>query len=1859
MKKKSGKRVSASVRSLREKLSRLEKVSRLRASDRKRLRAKFQELQELYRNLVDTRDYLQNLVQYSGDAIISIDRNAIILFWNRGAEEIYGYRPQEVIGNSLFMFDPPEIRAEHKRLIQRVFRGESVRNLEQQRLRKDGQPIWVSATLSPVKDGSGRVVGVSAIVTDITQRKLLGQQLRMSEERYRTLFEESKDMVFMSNLQGRFSDVNPAGVTMFGYRSKEEMLNIDTARDLYVNPGDRRIFQERMDRDGYVLNYMHELKKRNGEPIVVLETSTAVRDETGRVVGYRGILRNITDQKRLEKSIRESEERYRSLFELASDAILLEDLDGKIIDVNQKACQLLGYSKEEFRRLNVRDIVPKDIEEKLPEYVESLRKQKSRLFEAQNRHREGHWIDVEMSVRLITLGGVENLLVFLRDISKRKILERTLRESETKYRTLVEQSMDAISIVQDGRQLFVNPSFLSMFGYQRREEVIGQDIRRNVAQEDQERIVELSVRRQAGQEAPSRYEYTGIQNDGSPIDVEVLVTQIEYEGKTAALCFYRDIRERKRFERELLQRTQELEAVDEVNSALNESIELEEILSNALQRIISSQQYQLGGIFVTQGDGHTLRLFAASGYSTRITETFSTLNLLEGISGLVGKTNQLVAFDLDDYPSYLPYRTLFESEKIFSNAFVPLLSKGNVVGVLHVGRKRSQIKSDSDMRFLNAVANQLGVAIENAQLYQRIKQSEERYRSVLESISDVVYKASSAGETLFISPNVERLVGYRPTEFYQRKGLWLSLIHPEDRRSVEDLMRQSGADSQHRSIEYRVLPRGRAEYIWIRDSMTVTTDGEGNVVELYGIISTITEQKKLEREIRESEQMLRKVIDSMGDALVVTDLRGIVREVNQEFERMTGYRRREAVGQEFPYKWVHEDESPRLVEWVDALREKGYVRDFDLTMINKKGGVVFTSLNTTLLRNEVGNPIAMLSIARNITERKRLTEELRHRTRQIELLNRIISTANQSMNFDEIFATIVKEVRELVPFDELNVALFHPVQKALELFAIETRIDSETSRKGALIPLSQTISRLAIKKGKAIVVPNLRRYPKSASYLEGFRSQISVPFYSKGEILGTLNVASTTTGAFSGKEVQILQPIADEIGGIVERIRLFQKVSDDATYIHNLLDSMDNVVYTVDRESRIREVNKAWRELAIRSGMPELADERSVQGKHILETVRDEALRESYQAIIRDVLTGNTPYYSQEFTQKGPVEERVYQMRVNPMLINDRITGLVFTNTDITEVKKTEAALRRRNEELLALNEIATLVSTSLHLSQILGSVVPKIRQLVDADAVAIYLVEKDTGDIQLVEQVGLDDKAVQKIRRLDVKESATGFAIERGEPLFVSEGLANEGGSTSASVDLSVNQGMRSFAAIPLRSKEKIVGALDVFYSKPKEFSRQDQQVLLLLATQLGSAVENALLYEQISDQLKRLTALYDLSKQLTSTLDVDEIYRLVYEAVESIVPLDSFAIELYDDRAQSVRPVFCIDLVDGRKMTVQKPSATTEQRDRSASWKVAETKRSILETAQVATSYHAVTEGNIEHPRGSRMNVPMLSKDKIIGIMSVQNYSASTYTETHLRLLESLANLTAIALEKANLYQETVRESSEIEKRNKELDDFTYVVSHDLKEPLVTIEGYSKILLKDFEHLFPPEGRDYLQTIVDSTSLMKNLIDELLTLSRLGRITETYQPVSIYDIIDDIRSELEFNIMERKAELTVQEGIPAILCNKTQMTLVFRNLIANGLKFNEQPVPRIHLGYCSDQEYHHFSVRDNGIGIKEQYFDEIFAIFHQLHPSQDYGGTGAGLSIVKKVIEMHRGKIWVEAKVGQGSTFHFTFPQKADGGK
>jgi len=281
------------------------------------------------------------------------------------------------------------------------------------------------------------------------------------------------------------------------------------------------------------------------------------------------------------------------------------------------------------------------------------------------------------------------------------------------------------------------------------------------------------------------------------------------------------------------------------------------------------------------------------------------------------------------------------------------------------------------------------------------------------------------------------------------------------------------------------------------------------------------------------------------------------------------------------------------------------------------------------------------------------------------------------------------------------------------------------------------------------------------------------------------------------------------------------------------------------------------------------------------------------------------------------------------------------------------------------------------------------------------------------------------------------------------------------------------------------------------------------------------------------------------------------------------------------------------------------------------------------------------------------MKSKETVVGVLSLTRATADTFSESHLRLFESIANLTEIALEKATLHDDTVNKAREIEERNKELDDFTYVVSHDLKEPLITIEGYSKILLKDYNAALDQDGKEYLETVVQSSGHMKNLIDDLLTLSRLGHVKEAAEVVSSGEVVMDVVHDIQFTLHERNALVEVTTELPEVRYNRTQLGIVFRNLIANAVKFNDKPQPKVEISAREEKQDYVFSVKDNGIGIEERYFERIFMIFQRLHRKEEFRGTGAGLTIVKKIVENHHGRIWVNSTLGEGTTFSFTIPR------
>jgi PAS domain S-box-containing protein len=228
----------------------------------------------------------------------------------------------------------------------------------------------------------------------------------------------------------------------------------------------------------------------------------------------------------------------------------------------------------------------------------------------------------------------------------------------------------------------------------------------------------------------------------------------------------------------------------------------------------------------------------------------------------------------------------------------------------------------------------------------------------------------------------------------------------------------------------------------------------------------------------------------------------------------------------------------------------------------------------------------------------------------------------------------------------------------------------------------------------------------------------------------------------------------------------------------------------------------------------------------------------------------------------------------------------------------------------------------------------------------------------------------------------------------------------------------------------------------------------------------------------------------------------------------------------------------------------------------------------------------------------------------------------------------------------------TEELTRMNTELEDFTHSVSHDLKEPLRGIEAFAGFIAEDYGDKLDEQGQRYVNVLRESAVRMKDLIDDLLQLSRIGRTRIEYAPVAVRSLVEDVTLELSFALQQKHAELRLDSELPTVTCDRVRMREVFKNLISNAIKYNDKPSPQIKIGCRSENGGFTFCVRDNGIGIDPQYHEKVFKIFQRLHHREEYEGTGVGLAICKKVIEAHGGRIWVESTAGEGTTFLFTIP-------
>jgi PAS domain S-box-containing protein len=298
-------------------------------------------------------------------------------------------------------------------------------------------------------------------------------------------------------------------------------------------------------------------------------------------------------------------------------------------------------------------------------------------------------------------------------------------------------------------------------------------------------------------------------------------------------------------------------------------------------------------------------------------------------------------------------------------------------------------------------------------------------------------------------------------------------------------------------------------------------------------------------------------------------------------------------------------------------------------------------------------------------------------------------------------------------------------------------------------------------------------------------------------------------------------------------------------------------------------------------------------------------------------------------------------------------------------------------------------------------------------------------------------------------------------------------------------------------------------------------------------------------------------------------------------------------------------------------------------------------------------IPEGHVGIQR--HISLPIQFRGEVIGLFQVAN-KESDYTEADIRTLEEIARHVAsilnAQLDRLRAEERLKLTVANLERSNKELEQFAYIASHDLQEPLRMVASYTQLLAQRYEGQLDDKAKKYIDYAVDGAGRMQRLINDLLDYSRVNRFGKPPETVDSHSSLGEALRNLSAAIEENRA-IVINEDLPMVRADATQLCQLFQNLISNAIKFRGAESPRIQVSASDLGREWRFSVKDNGIGIDAQYADKVFVIFQRLHTRQEYSGTGIGLAICNRIVERHGGRIWFDSEPGKGSTFYFTLPK------
>ncbi|MCX9009915.1 MAG: ATP-binding protein [Candidatus Methanoperedens sp.] len=431
---------------------------------------------------------------------------------------------------------------------------------------------------------------------------------------------------------------------------------------------------------------------------------------------------------------------------------------------------------------------------------------------------------------------------------------------------------------------------------------------------------------------------------------------------------------------------------------------------------------------------------------------------------------------------------------------------------------------------------------------------------------------------------------------------------------------------------------------------------------------------------------------------------------------------------------------------------------------------------------------------------------------------------------------------------------------------------------------------------------------------------------------------------------------------------------------------------------------------------------------------------------------------------------------------------------------------------------------------------------------------------------------------------------------------------------------------------------------------------VISQISRVLGGAMDRAEAErKQAEEELKRAKELSDalnsINSAINSTLDFDEIMRKVVVEAGKAIGSDACNITLCKGNNWTVEYTYGLpQQIIGTRFTGEQAVISDL---------VAATKKPLI-IKDILSEERFRRWMLQEYGVRSVLGIPLLMREEVVGVLYFIYFSVkSAFSRSEIDFAEKLSASVSLSMQNARLFEERKRAEEELKKRteelarsNAELEQFAYIASHDLQEPLRMVSGFTQLLAKRYRGRLDKDADEFIAFIVDGTKRMQRMIEDLLAYSRVGTQGKPFEPVNLEDVFNQVVTSLKVTIEENKAQIT-HDPLPTVMADASQMAQLFQNLISNAIKFRkkEEP-PHIHISAEKKGDEWLFSVRDNGIGIAPEFTVRLFQLFQRAHVAGEYPGTGIGLAICKRIVERHGGRIWAESEEGKGSIFYFTIP-------